>query len=117
VFKEGEPADHFFILIKGCVQVGIGETGQKLYYGSHIGEVYGLCALVDQPVYSASAVCSCDSELLGIDKQLFFKLLETHAENAVISYRRLSKVLGMRLIQSYKIISGSADNFSQPVET
>jgi CRP/FNR family transcriptional regulator len=104
VFKEGESADFFYILIRGGVRVGVGETGQKVYHGCTVGEVYGLCALFDHPVYSASAVCATDADLLKIHKKQFFKLLDADVENAIIFYKRFTNVLGKRLIHSYEII-------------
>lgn len=41
LFKEGDAADFFYILIKGRVKLSIGDTGKVVYMARHPGEVIG----------------------------------------------------------------------------
>ena len=39
LFREGDPANTFYILLKGCVKLSLGETGQVVYIVNNAGEV------------------------------------------------------------------------------
>ncbi len=105
LFKEGEPATHFYTLIKGYIKLSISETGHKVYMVNKAGEAFGWSSLVGREALSASAECMEDTVVLKFDKEELGKLLESHPENGLIFYRKLSEILGNRLLESYKMIS------------
>ena len=41
VFRLGEPADHFYILINGQVQLSLGDSDHVVYTSSDVGETFG----------------------------------------------------------------------------
>ena len=41
VLKEGDPADYFFILVKGQVSLLLGDTGKMVYQINGLGEMFG----------------------------------------------------------------------------
>lgn len=101
LFREGDKANHFYILLKGRVRLGTRETGQVVHTVSRPGETFGWSSLVDRDVYSASAECIVPSKLLKIDRENFREILEKDPTNGLIFFRHLAGALGERLINSY----------------
>ncbi len=108
LFREGEPANYFYTLIKGCVKLSIGESGHKVYIVSKAGEAFGWSSLVGRDALTASAECVEPTVVLKIDREMLRKLLESHPENGLIFYKKLAEILGNRLLQSYRMISDAA---------
>jgi CRP-like cAMP-binding protein len=101
VFNSGDPAENFYILIQGCVQIRLGQEGPEVYTGNTIGEIFGWSSLIDRPDFSASAVCSEQTSLLRIDRRQFKAVLAKDHFSSLIFFQQLAKVLGNRLIQLY----------------
>ncbi|MEE9532286.1 MAG: cyclic nucleotide-binding domain-containing protein [Syntrophobacteria bacterium] len=101
LFREGDHARHFYILLKGRIRLSTGETGQLAHTISRGGEAFGWSSLVDRDVYSASAECIVPTKLIKIDREEFEKVVEKDLANAVIFYKRLAGAVGERLINSY----------------
>jgi len=102
LFHQGEPADHFYILVKGGVKVILGETGHVVYNVSHGGETFGWSSLVGRKEYSASAECQKSTKVLKVSVKALQGILDADPANGLVLYRRLAGVLGGRLIQAYK---------------
>ena len=101
VFRSGEPAEHFYILIQGCVQIRLGQGGLEVYTGSTLGEIFGWSSLIGRKDFSASAVCLEPTSLLKIDRRQFQAILEKDPFSSLMFFQQLAKVLGNRLIQLY----------------
>jgi len=106
LYKEGDRADHFFILLNGRVKISIGETGHVVYTVDRAGEFFGWSSLVGRNKYAASAECMETAMLLRIDVGELNRLLEKDAPAGLILYRNLSASLGNRLLQTYRLIPG-----------
>ncbi len=105
LFREGKSASHFYILLKGCVKLRIGETGPMVYTVDYPGEAFGWSSLVGRDVYSASAECREPTKLLKIDVGKLQEILEKDPANGLIFFKRLAGTLGNRLLQTYKMMS------------
>ena len=101
LFREGDQATYFYILLKGRVRLGTRDTGQVVHTVSRPGEAFGWSSLVGRDVYSASAECLESTKLLKIDREDFRKVLEKDPTNGLSFFRRLAGALGERLINSY----------------
>ena len=101
LFQEGNPADWFYILLKGRVKLSLGQTGQVVYLVSNAGEAFGWSSLVGRPSYSASAECVTATKLLKFDKEKFQNIVEKDTANGLILFKSLAAILGDRLLQSY----------------
>ena len=101
LFREGDQATYFYILLKGRVRLGTRDTGQVVHTVSRPGEAFGWSSLVGRDVYSASAECVESTKLLKIDREDFRKVLEKDPTNGLSFFRRLAGALGERLINSY----------------
>lgn len=101
VFNSGEPAEHFYILIQGCVKIRLGQGGRVVYTGSKLGEIFGWSSLIGREDYTASAVCAAPTSLLRVDRRQFHHILEKDHFSSLMFFQQLAKVLGNRLIQLY----------------
>ena len=110
LFHGGDPANAFYILLKGCVKLILGETGHVVYIVSNAGEAFGWSSLIDRGSFSASAECMTQTKLLKIDKNKLKNILEKDTANSFILFKRLAEILGNRLLQSYTIISSTSPN-------
>ncbi len=104
LFREGDRANSFYILLKGRVKLTIGEDGHTVYRIDQSGEVFGWSSLVGRNVYSASAECREPTKLLKVNVKKIHHILERKPENGLIFFRRLADTLGNRLVQTYKMI-------------
>ncbi len=104
LFREGDDARHFYILLKGRVRLGTRETGQVVHTVSRPGEAFGWSSLVDRDAYSASAECVVPTTLLKIDREALQKILEKDPKNGLVLFKHLAKALGERLINSYGVL-------------
>jgi CRP-like cAMP-binding protein len=107
LFRVGGPADHFYILKKGQVNLSIGDAGHVVYIVSKAGEAFGWSSLIGREEYSATAECLSSTNLLKLNGEKLQKILEKDSDNGLIFFKRLSMVLGTRLLQSYKMISSA----------
>lgn len=105
LFREGDPAESFFILLKGCVKLTIGNNGHTVYSVDHPGEAFGWSSLIGRSHYSASAECVAPTKLLNIEAAKLSEISMKNSSAGLVLYKRLSGLLGNRLIQTYKMIS------------
>ena len=106
LFRCGEKAGCFFILVKGHVRLSIGDSGHVVHVVDHTGEAFGWSSLVGRSVYSASAECVIPTKVLRIENEKIGKVLEDHPASGLIFFRRLAKILGDRLLQGYETMPG-----------
>jgi CRP-like cAMP-binding protein len=108
LFREGDPAAHFYILVKGHIKLTTSEAGQLVHTVDHGGEAFGWSSLVDRDVYSASAECTEKAILQKIDRRSLQKVLEEDTANGLIFFKRLAGIIGNRLIWSYKMTTSAS---------
>ena len=108
LFHEGDPADNFYVLIKGQVKLSIGEAGQMVYTVDRAGEAFGWSSLIQRDVYSASGECQQDTLLQKFDSSALVNILEQDPANGLIFIKRLAGLIGNRLVWSYKMITSSS---------
>jgi len=105
LFREGDPANYFYILLKGRIKLSLGETGHIVYIVSNAGEAFGWSSLIGRESFSASAECMIPTKVLNWDKEKLQKVLEKDPFNSLLLYKRLAELLGSRLLKSYTIIA------------
>ena len=114
LFQEGDPANQFYILLKGRIRLTLGETGQSIYIVSHAGEAFGWSSLIDRETYTASAECMTPVKLLRFDQEKVLELFEEDPANGLVFFKRLAGILGSRLLHSYKLISTALQTEESP---
>jgi CRP-like cAMP-binding protein len=107
LFRTGDTADHFYIMTKGQIKLSIGDAGCVVYIVSKAGEAFGWSSLIGRDAYSATAECLSPTNLLKLNGEKLQKVLEKDSDNGMIFFKRLSMVLGNRLLQSYDMISSA----------
>ena len=99
LFDIGEPADRFYVLLKGSVTMKRGDG--KLHTAEKAGEIFGWSSLIKRPEYAASATCDTSTELLNIDNESFLKILDKSTHDKATLFERLAKMLGNQLLDVY----------------
>ena len=108
LFREGDPADHFYILIKGRVILTVGGTGPVVYTVDSAGEAFGWSSLIGREFYSASGECFETTVLDNFHRGEFHKVIEKYPGPGLIFFKRLAGLIGNRLLWSYKMITSTA---------
>ena len=103
LFREGDPADWLFILLKGRIKLMLGQTGHAVYVVSNAGEMFGWSSLVGRTSYSTSGECMLPTKLLRFDKNKLEKIILKDAASSVTLFKTLAAILGERLIRRYSI--------------
>ena len=111
LFREGNEASNLYILTKGYVKLTIGDTGQSVYIVNHPGEIFGWSSIVGRDVYTASAECIEPTSLQKINRDELLELIQSDPENGLAFFRKISEMLGNRLLQSY----ASTSRYELPV--
>jgi ABC-type lipoprotein export system ATPase subunit/CRP-like cAMP-binding protein len=79
IFRQGDPADKFYIIVKGQVEIVIWhESGQEIISATlGTGQYFGEAGLLEDGIRNATARVTPDSEviLLGLDREMFNKLV------------------------------------------
>lgn len=101
IFRSGDAAEYFYILIQGCVRLHLGQSGRHVYTGCKVGEIFGWSSLIGRPDYTATAECLEPSALLRIDRQRFQRMLEADPTSGLTFFKQLAATLGNRLLQLY----------------
>ena len=97
LFRQGEPARQFFILIKGRVRLSMGDNRNSVYTVNHGGEAFGWSALVGGQAYTATAECVDTPTLFAFDRDQVEKIMAGDLHNATLFYKNLALTLGNRL--------------------
>jgi len=105
IFTVGDTAGHFYVLLKGQVQLSLGQNGPVVYQARHPGEIIGWSSLIGRKAYSASAECTESTNLLRFDRESFLKILTKNPANEALLFKRLAEMLGNRLLELYPIIT------------
>jgi len=99
LFDIGDPADRFYIILKGSVTMKRGDG--ELHTAKKAGEIFGWSALIDRPEYAASATCDNMTALLEIESEPYLELLDNFPQDKATMFERLAKMLGNQLLDVY----------------
>ena len=105
LFKVGDSAGHFYVLLKGQVQLSLGQDRPVVYNARHPGEIIGWSGLIGRDAYSATAKCAESTNLLRFDRKSFLTILTKNPANEALLFRRLAEMLGNRLLELYPTIT------------
>jgi CRP/FNR family cyclic AMP-dependent transcriptional regulator len=79
----------------------MGETGDKVYTGSRVGEVFGWGSLIGRDTYGGTPSARHRSWSLKLDRDRLLKMLDSDMESGYLFFRQLSTGPGGRLVQAY----------------
>jgi CRP-like cAMP-binding protein len=110
IFRVGEPAHNFYILLQGRVRMTIGENRHTITIANNPGEAFGWSCLVGFDSYTAFAECLVPCTLAKIEKKKLLGLLEKDPASGMLFFRRLAAAIGQRLVGAYNtLLSGQAE--------
>ena len=107
LFREGDPANTFYILAAGRVKLTIGKEGYITHVVSNPGEAFGWSSLAGHGFYTASAECSIPTKVLKLEREELDKIFERHPASGLRFFKRLAGVVGKRLMNSYHFLLAS----------
>ena len=103
IFKQGAPAVHLYLLVKGTVQIQY-----KPYDGPPItitrltaGDVFGWSAVIGSPHYTSSIVSASDVKAIRIRGMDLRKLVNEHPATGQIILDQLARVVSSRWKNSH----------------
>lgn len=102
LFSAGDPADHFYILVDGSVQISVGLNNHREYVVGNLGEAFGWSSVVGNNTYTAEAMCMAPTKLLKIYKTDLERVFDNHERSGRKFYMSLARQLGQRLIDMHK---------------
>jgi CRP-like cAMP-binding protein len=102
VFKAGEKASHFYVLVSGDVHVEIGETEGSTLAVNRPGEIFGWSALVEPYVYTAVAKCMQETKVIKISRDLVEAAIKEHPEEGLAVLKNLTGIIAGRLRYAYR---------------
>ncbi len=111
IFREGNHAGRFHILLRGRVRLTVGEVGQAAFTVNHAGEAFGWSSLLGRSTYAATALCEEETTLFRIDRVKLNLVLEKDPASGIVLLRRLAQVLGHRLHEAYRLIGSRSESF------
>ncbi|MGO8881635.1 MAG: cyclic nucleotide-binding domain-containing protein [Desulfomonilaceae bacterium] len=101
LFRQDDPADYFFTLMEGRVELAVGKQGEIDYTVSQPGEIFGLSSMVDRESYTADAKCAAPTKVAKINKKKLDQILEKYPRDAMLFYKHLSSAIMKRLLDNY----------------
>ena len=104
IFRANDPADSFYVLIKGKVRMDLKSSGRSVYTSDRVGEIFGWSALVRKGSYASTVICEAPTTTLRFNCDAVCRLLEQDADSATIFYKQLARALGNRLLSAYNLL-------------
>lgn len=101
VFKVGDPANSFYLIVDGSVTLSIGAAGEIDYTANRPGEAFGWTGMVDRSTYVATAKCSTPCKLVKIEKEKLNEVLGKDLASSTAFFKHLAGAVVQRLIDNY----------------
>ncbi len=102
VFKAGDKASHFYVLVEGAVDISLGKRETTHMSVTKAGEVFGWSALVDPYIYTATARCTKDTRVMKIGRDLVENAICEHPAEGLAILKNLTGIIAQRLRYAYK---------------
>lgn len=102
IFKTGEKASHFFVLVEGAIDISLGKRESAHMSVSKPGEIFGWSALVDPYVYTANAKATKDTKVIKISRDLVEQAIGEHPAEGMAVLKNLTGIIAQRLRYAYK---------------
>jgi CRP-like cAMP-binding protein len=106
LFRQGDPADGFYVLEKGSIQLSVSGVEGAVYIASKIGETIGWSSVAGRDTYSAEAVCQETTRVVRFDKAGLEEVLRSNPAVGLRFYRGLAMSVGGRLVECHNKLIG-----------
>ena len=104
MFNHNDPADGFYVLENGAVELVVPGARSAPYVARSPGEIVGWSAMAGRKTYSAGAICLEDTQVIRFDKQRLDTVLRSHSTVGLQFYKRLCRAVGERLIECHQTL-------------
>lgn len=101
LFRAGDFAGYLFILQTGRVRLALLGGGRLAHMISSPGDALGWSSMAGNGAYTASAECMTPVRALRFESSELERILARHPASGMAFYRRLSEMIGRRLVESY----------------
>ena len=110
VCREGNTAGHFFVLLRGRVELTRPEAeGPGILVDDLLpGSVFGVSSVMNADRYFLDGVCVEDSEVLKIEGSALRRVLDTNPIMGYAMQRRLSQIFFKRFVEAMERVQASA---------
>ena len=112
IFREGDPAEDFFVLIEGNVEISVGERGSINFVVGTPGEIFGWAALVEPYLRTGTASCSASTKVLSVPSHVIDHVMRKHPEDGLKIMRHLTGILARRLRFAYESVSSQVGSMA-----
>ena len=110
IFKEGERAQCFYMLLNGKVSIEreLSQTWlhaegitHAVIHTERVGEVFGWSSLVEPGIFTASALCNEPSEVIEIEGKTLLDILDKSSnDTGYVFMQKLASIIALRLIET-----------------
>jgi CRP-like cAMP-binding protein len=102
VCREGNTAGHFFVLVKGRVELTKPNPGGPSHLVDDLlpGSVFGVSSVMNERRYFLDGVCVEDSEVLKIEGRALRRVLDMNPTMGYAMQRRLSQIFFKRFVDA-----------------
>ncbi len=107
LFHAGDPAEFLYVIEEGRVRLSAGDRGIVTQIVERQGDALGWSSLVDRDSYSSSAECLTDAALMKFRKEDLRAAFERYPSCGLLLFRRLARMLGERLVESYRQLTAA----------
>ncbi len=114
VYTAGNPASHFFLLLKGRVQLRRPTAaGHSLIVEDLTeGSIFGVSALTGTDRYLLTAECVEDSEVLRIEAKVLREILDQNPRVGYATQQRISRIFFNRCVDAMERLAAVAQALS-----
>ncbi len=109
LFSEGDPANHFFVFLKGHIRLIAGNSRLNVFETRHAGDAFGWSGLVGRSEYSTACECVEDTTLVRFSIADVRQIAAGDPACGMEFFKMLAGMLGGRLIQLYGKMDDLAD--------
>jgi len=102
LFRQGDPARHFYLLKEGRVRLSQGRSELLAYVASDPGDLIGWSSLAGNENYTASAECLAAVKVLKVEQQRLDEILHEDPLSGMAVFKNLAALIGRRLVKSYQ---------------
>ena len=102
IFRHGEPARRFYIVVEGRVRLSQGPGELLAHVASDPNELIGWSSLVENKTYTASAECLTPVKVLKFEFQQLNEILLEDPASGMVFFKNLAAIIGRRLLKSYQ---------------
>ena len=104
IFRTDEEAPYIYELVQGVVDIVVLERDNMHFSVMRPGEIFGLSALVEPYVYTATANCVSDVKVIRIARDSIENVVQHHPAEGLMIYKHLAGIIGNRLRSAYQYI-------------